>query len=102
MDKHSAHAYPFMLALGPIKATALRTDQGLLTVLGKLASRPSTAASRNTVSGDWPEPQELPAKNLATALPPIWQHHFALRKANGPAEALGSDTCLALRQSVWF
>ena len=46
-----------MLALGPIKATALRTDQGLLTVSGSwLHDR--HCSIWNMVSGDWPEPQD--------------------------------------------
>ena len=57
-----------MLALGPIKATALRTDQGLLTVSGSwLHDR--HCSIWNMVSGDWPEPQELPAKNFGHSPP---------------------------------
>lgn len=57
-----------MLELGPTKAAALRTDQRLLTVSGSwLHDR--HCSIRNMVSGDWPEPQELSAKNFGHSPP---------------------------------
>lgn len=75
---------PSMLELGPTKAAALRTDQRLLTVSGSWL-HDHHCSIRNTVSRDWPEPQELPAKNFGHSPPSHLSGSTTLARGRGTA-----------------